>query len=837
MADRVRQSLLMAVGAGLLWTCSPSSFSQGSETLLPDAGVVDEPGRHGWPPPRPDHVNPIVEENLWEGDDRWDRFDAKATNGELEGYADRTSVRAGETFSLHVSSSLATKARWQLYRLGWYGGAGARRIADGRFNATPQPSCPMKPVTGLIQCAWASVAITVPDDAVSGLHLVKLIRDDGYGSWVPLVVTDDRPADLLFQASVATWQAYNDWGGASLYRDQTGTLPHRKAVEVSFDRPYSQGLGSGQLMKWEVLVARFLERAGYDVSYTTNVDVATHDGEWLAKRGAFLSVGHDEYWALTQRDAVEQALALGMPLLFFSANSAYWQIRLEDDRGAGPRTVVGWKEAWPNDPQQGPTVTARFRDPPVGRPENALLGIMFDKWQSVRAPLVVVDEEHFLFRNTGLREGDLIPGLMGYETDAVTDNGHTPPGLRLAASTGVVGVEGNIGRADTVSYRADSGALVFATGTIEWAFGLGDPDVFDPRVETMTANVLEEALNIRPLVEVGTGPVPSLQLEGPYARHVTTLASDLRSAVAVAPLGDGGFVVADPDTHRLLRVGPPPDAAIVTLVGDGQPGASGWSNEVPLSATRLNQPVAVMALDSDTLVVADTKNHCIRQIRLRAAKIGPLAGDCGRSGYADGVGTKARFAFPSGLARNPATGELVVADAWNDRVRAIDLATKTVRTVAGSAVRGLRDGPGAQAAFSFPTAVAADETGRIYVASSGTFSIARIDIDPQTTVTTLAGGRVGAHDGPATKARLAPQGGLVYDDGALYFTDAGAGRIRRLTLATGRVSTVAGGARLGERDGAGDEARFRLPLGLALDAAGNLLVMDAQAGTVRRVER
>src|SRR5690606_21719173 len=225
-----RRIALLTLCAGL-WTCSSEPITQDRHKLSadagdelpppdagpdeePDAGTDEEPVRNGWPPPRPDYVNPIIEENLKPGDDRWERFTTKSTNGELEGYADRTSVAVGDTFALHVSSSVASKARWQLYRLGWYGGDGARRVAEGRFDATPQPSCPMTQVTGRVHCAWDSVPVAVPADAVAGLYLVKLLRDDGWGSWVPIVVTDDRPADLLFQASVTTWQAYNDWGGA-----------------------------------------------------------------------------------------------------------------------------------------------------------------------------------------------------------------------------------------------------------------------------------------------------------------------------------------------------------------------------------------------------------------------------------------------------------------------------------------------------------------------------------------------------------------------------------------------------------------------------------------------
>lgn len=211
----------------------------------------------------------------------------------------------------------------------------------------------MEARTRRVACKWpVTLQLPIEADAVAGLYLVKLIRDDGWGVWVPLVVADDRPADVLFQASVTTWQACNDWGGASLYRNPTNTLAYRRAVEVSFDRPYSDGVGAGQVLKWEVHLARFLEKAGYDASYTTNVAVAAHDGAWLAERGAFLSAGHDEYWSKSQRDALEDACSRGVPLLFFSANTGYWQVRFGDDAGHGARTMTGFKEVWRDDPHQ-----------------------------------------------------------------------------------------------------------------------------------------------------------------------------------------------------------------------------------------------------------------------------------------------------------------------------------------------------------------------------------------------------------------------------------------------------------------------------------------------------
>ena len=143
-------------------------------------------------------------------------------------------------------------------------------------------------------------------------------------------VGDSRQADLLLQASVQTYQAYNFWGGESLYRDASGTLPHGYASKVSFDRPFDDDRGLGQMLKWEVPMTRFLERYGYDVTFTTSVDVGTGSLGSIDRAGMFLSVGHDEYWAAAERDLLERARDEGVPLAFFSANTGYWRIRYED---------------------------------------------------------------------------------------------------------------------------------------------------------------------------------------------------------------------------------------------------------------------------------------------------------------------------------------------------------------------------------------------------------------------------------------------------------------------------------------------------------------------------
>lgn len=830
---------IVAITALIACECAPPQGGFDRDPVVPsDGGDPPEPLERRWPDNRgPGYENPIVRENALAGDPRWAIFARRNRAGELEGYADRISAKAGASVRVMVSADAPGTLRWSLYRLGWYGGDGARKVDEGGpLPVGPQPSCPVSPETGVVRCDWATTfTLELASDLVSGLFLIKLERHDGWGSWVPLVVTDTRPSDLLFQASVLTWQAYNDWGGTSLYRDRTGTVPWGRAVHASFERPFAERHGSGQLLRWESTFAQFLERHGYDVSYTTNVDVARGGLGHVLSRGAFLSIGHDEYWPKSLFDTLERARDEGMPILFFSANTAYWQVRLEDEG----RTVVGWKENWRHDPDQGPEVTGRFRDAAVNRPENGLLGVMFDAVQSVRSPLVVEDETHWLFEGTGLREGDYVPWLVGYESDRRFDNGAEPPGVEVAARVPVVGVENNPAWAEVTSYRASSGALVFASGTIEWAHGLGAPGIADERVERMTANVFREAigLEIPDALKQVSGNIS--RREGPFARQVRTLTRHAGEATAVAPLPDGSVAVVDRQGHRILRVGPAPEAE-VTLLAGGQGGRVNADRAVPGANAWFYLPSGLVAAEDGTLYVADTGNHCIRRIRPDEARtVDTIAGRCGDFGFRDGDAGEARFIYPMGLALDPTTGDLLVADSWNHRIRRVLIEERAVRTEAGSTM-GRLDGPGDAALLWYPTAVAVDEEGTTYFVASGSFSVGRIDRGTDRVVTTLVDGTPGASDGSGREAGFGPQAGLVWSEGALYVSDAAHGMIRRVVpgrdAAETRVTTLAGRGGRALVDGDGETAEFGLPMGLAVTDDGAILAADAAFGSVRIVE-
>src|SRR5437868_430436 len=311
------------IGAVALFACG------GGTLTARDAGVVDPPvipadagpvavHPDAGPPPIPDAgpppvtpTSPVAAENALPG------TEARVTThvagpGRLEGYAGDVRVNHGDAVDMHVSADVPTDVHWELYRMGWYGGKGGRLIATGGpFAVAHQPAPAVNPATGLVECAWAvSLVLHTDRSWVSGIYMLNLIRADGLRRFVPIVVRDDeRKNAAVIQASVATWQAYNDWGGESLYSDALG-LVGGHAREVSFDRPYTDGFGAGEFFNFEDSLVQWVESHGYDVTYLTNVDVH-RDPSLLAGQRLFISSGHDEYWSRGEKDTVESAIAGG----------------------------------------------------------------------------------------------------------------------------------------------------------------------------------------------------------------------------------------------------------------------------------------------------------------------------------------------------------------------------------------------------------------------------------------------------------------------------------------------------------------------------------------------
>lgn len=443
----------------------------------------------------------------------------------IQGYATDISVNRGTTVGFKVKTTLGY--RLDIYRMGYYGGLGARKVATvANPTAKVQPACLTQSATGLIDCGnWTQTASwAVPATAVAGIYFAHLVATNGDDSHITFIVRNDAShSDLLMQTSDTTWQAYNNYGGNSLY---TGK-PAGRAYKVSYNRPFNTNAGAEEhdfVWNAEYPMVRFLESNGYDVSYTTGVD-SERRGDLIKNHKTFLSVGHDEYWSGIQRANVEAARDAGVNLAFFSGNEVFWKTRMEaslPNAGAiANRTLVTYKETHANkkiDPTSAWTGT--WRDPRFsppadgGRPENALTGQLFmANCCTTDMEVDGVDGQLRFWRNT--RVASLAPtdstvlgsGILGYEWDESPANGYQPAGLVKLSTTLRNGVDylqdygtnyaSGVATHHLTLYRAASGALVFGSGTVQWAWGLdnnhaGGGTTADTAVKQATVNLFAD---------------------------------------------------------------------------------------------------------------------------------------------------------------------------------------------------------------------------------------------------------------------------------------------------------------------------------------------------------
>jgi Domain of unknown function (DUF4082)/Bacterial Ig domain len=475
-------------------------------------------------------TNPIVAENCKAGNpaSEWDI--SGIGDSTIQGFATDISYNRSQTVNFKIKTT-ATQYRLDIYRMGYYGGQGARKVdsvAVTRSQAQNQPNCLTNATTGLTDCGnWAvSASWAIPANATSGIYFAKVVRlNNGGASHIVFVVRDDTStSDILFQTSDTTWQAYNNYGGNSLYQGS----PAGRAYKVSYNRPFNTRIvdnGQDWVFNSEYPMVRWLEANGYNVSYFTDVD-SDRRGDLIRNHKIFLSVGHDEYWSKQQRDKVEAARNLGVHLAFFSGNEVFWKTRWEnstDSSGTPYRTLVCYKETTANaviDPQDPPTWTGTWRDPRFsppadgGRPENALTGTIFKVNGGTTAIAVpAADGKMRFWRNTNIANlaagstATLTNGTLGYEWDEDSDNGFRPPGLIQMSTTTANNVEilqdyGSTFALGTAThhltlYKHSSGALVFGSGTIQWPWGLdGNHDrgntVPDARMQQATVNLLAD---------------------------------------------------------------------------------------------------------------------------------------------------------------------------------------------------------------------------------------------------------------------------------------------------------------------------------------------------------
>ena len=463
----------------------------------------------------------IVDENRKPAATDWQLTRVRLDRGDgyrspwMEGYCSRQSVKAGETLQIMVSANPPAPFEVEVFRMGYYRSRGARLMASlGPFEAKTQPDPPVGKQR-LRECRWEpTVELEIPGDWLSGVYLCRLKRRTKSASEAPwqsyaiFIVRDEREADVLFQCSDNTWQAYNRWpDDYSLYTHPRD--PSVAGVSVSFDRPYGlypqifrnpQSIGSGEFLLWEYPLCYWLEQHGYDVTYCSNSDMI--EPAQALRTKVFLSVGHDEYWDLRQYKTALAAVKEGVTQLYLSGNAVHWvspfepssegrpnrtitragpfgEVPAETESRLGPFSVVG--------PDEGLLMGARNIDPPNGGGD----------W-------IVTKPEHWIFEGTGMEKGDRIPGLVGWEYHG---NPADLPGLEVVAEG--IALHGGVEPAHWTAtiHPGLKGKFVFNAATIFWVQGLSSPPGHwvpwshwtrphgpDERVQRITRNLLEKAL-------------------------------------------------------------------------------------------------------------------------------------------------------------------------------------------------------------------------------------------------------------------------------------------------------------------------------------------------------
>ena len=343
-----------------------------------------------------------------------------------------------------------------------------------------------------------SDVVLIDPDAVSGHWLAQLRLLSGpHAGAVALIPFVVRPApgdlpSVLVQVPVNTLQAYNHWGGKCLY--SSNSTDEVAATRVSFDRPVpawgESNLNSKAPFHYDLPLARWIEREGYDVAYQTDVD--THRAPWsFVGPRLVVTSGHDEYWTREMRDAFDTARDRGTCMAFMGANNAYWQIRYEDDE----RTIVGYKDTAPDPEPDGALKTVRFRQLDPARDEEALIGLRYERG---------LTKPHKLFdylpdaaaaadpwtEGADWQDPTPVSGVVGYEWDGLVAGDTPPPGLVRFLS-----YDGELGDAACIRWTAPSGARIFAAGSLGLVHALDDwarPGSADARVQTLVRNAFDD---------------------------------------------------------------------------------------------------------------------------------------------------------------------------------------------------------------------------------------------------------------------------------------------------------------------------------------------------------
>jgi hypothetical protein len=476
----------------------------------------------------------VIEENDKPGTTAWE---IHGSPGGISGFASQIYAKPGQHVTLYVSTT-GPDFRALAFRMGYYHGKGARLIwTSPQVKGKKQPPCPVTPGINMVACDnWTrSLTFTVAPAWVQGDYLIKLTGPGNRQSYVPLTIWDPAStATYVIKNDVFTWQAWNYYGGYDYYQGLAACpadvypLCSRSRV-VSYDRPYAAEDGSGNFLALEYPLVRWAEQHGLDVTYATDLTVQQDPG-YLLRHKVLLSLGHDECWSYGEREAAVKAYDKGMNIVFFAASPVLRHVRTQRSPFGPDRELVDYRDS-AADPLDGHgnrmEVTGNeWSTPPSSWPEYDFVGDTYSGFlePGLHTGFTVSDAAAWIFDGTGLRNGEVVPGVVASDVDQFDAADGQPANDQIFGHSPVPPGEGQHNTtpwfSDMTYYtNATTGAGVLDTGTNNWIPALDDHSGCNPGGICESAMVQLITANIFKLF--GQGPSAKLAPSVPNWRQVT----------------------------------------------------------------------------------------------------------------------------------------------------------------------------------------------------------------------------------------------------------------------------------------------------------------------------
>ena len=440
---------------------------------------------------------------------------------DISGWFDSPSATCGDQVGLHLSGN-AMPITLTIFRMGYYHGAGAREIAKFKTKPVPQfplkiSSAPQSTVSTEWPVAWN---FKITQATPPGQYLIRLDDRTGHSALVPLTIFDPKiKSSITFVSSILTWQAYNHWGGYSLYKGPTYIRATRARV-ASFNRPYD-GDGAGQFRYMEYPILKLAEKNGIDMNYITDIEL-NRNIESLRTTGSILLGGHGEYWTNGMRNTLQAAVDSGINLVSLGGNAGYNRSRLQ----ANNRQVVMWRSKRTDPFRNNPMLaTTTWRSSPIRKPESLLLGAQY-VGLGANGNYRIAHPNRWPF--SAIKHPSILGGIVGREVDSPLYT--VGPAVEVLA-TSSISMRRRAVKTMATYYTNAKGAGVLDISTNGWTCALDNVCPWRPhhfQATQLDARLVTEEI----LKGLTKGPL------GKWRPAITDIPSRTKSSVIHSPFGN-----------------------------------------------------------------------------------------------------------------------------------------------------------------------------------------------------------------------------------------------------------------------------------------------------------